>query len=185
MSNGLDAATRFPSSRLRRSPNARADARATVTGNANGVRPRCYPALSCPMRSIGHANAPQRNGDPVSAPIVSRYSTNVALTGRRTRLPVPRRRACGRTSTSKQAFKHCRFLLRRRLRRTRNRTFVRTHAVPRYPGQLTQAAEQLPRLSPHRSAAADGGTSTLRSYCAGSAIGESSVMGDASAAPNP
>ena len=32
--------------------------RATVTGNADGVRPRCYPALSCPMRSIGHANAP-------------------------------------------------------------------------------------------------------------------------------
>ena len=36
-----------------------------------------------------------------------------------------------------------------------------------------------------RSAAADGGTLTLRSYSAGSAVGESTVMSDANAAPPP
>jgi len=118
---------------------------------------------------------PQRNADPVNAAIASRYSANAALTGRRTRLPVPRRRACGRTSTSKRGFQALPV----------NRTFVRTHAVPHYPGLLTPRAGHASRQAPQWSAAADGGTSTLRSYCAGSAIGEATVMGDANAAPNP
>ena len=151
---------------------------------ARAVTPRCH--ARCGASVTPTPPAERRSGQ--AADLLPGIQQNRRFTGRRTRLPVPRRRACGRTSTSsrcKIGIKHCRFLLRRRLRRTRNRTFVRTHAVPRYPGQLTQAAEQLPRLSPHRSAAADGGTSTLRSYCAGSAIGDATVIVDANAAPNP
>jgi len=43
-----------------------------------------------------------RNGDPVNAAIVSKYSTNAALTGRRIDLLVPRQRACGQLNASKQ-----------------------------------------------------------------------------------
>ena len=53
--------------------------RATVTGNANGMRPRCYPALSCPMRSIGHANAPSGTAIRSSGGSAYRYSAEPPL----------------------------------------------------------------------------------------------------------
>jgi hypothetical protein len=153
--------------------------RATVTGNANDLRPRCYPALSCPMRSIGHANAP--SGTAIrstrrSLPGIQRTPRSPAAVlvylypdGERADEPALHPDARSGSSTVPQWREQS----------------VRTHAVPRYPGLLTPRAEHASRQAPQWSAAADGGTSTLRSYCAGSAIGETTVIGDADAAPNP
>jgi len=82
--------------------------RATVAGNADGMRPRCYPALSCPMRSIGHANAP--SGTAIR-------STRRSLPGiqRTPRSPAavlvylyPDGERADEPALQSQAFKHCR-----------------------------------------------------------------------------
>ena len=65
--------------------------RTDVAGNANGHRPH-YQTPRCShnlLRRQVVRQRPQRNGDPVSAAIVSKYSTNAAFTGRRLDLLYP------------------------------------------------------------------------------------------------
>ena len=91
-----------------------------VAGNADGIEevgskcarpPDGVAIATSTLRSCCAPSGkpdPMRNGDPVSATIVSRYSTNDALTGRRTRLLYPgSERAAGSTLQS-VALKRCR-----------------------------------------------------------------------------
>ena len=147
-------------------------------------------AKKTPLPGSRHANAPQRNGDPVSAAIASRYSANAAPTGRRTRLPVPRQRACGQAQRFKAMLSSV---------AGKPEEPVRTHAAPLTPGRprglpagrspvkLASVLQYPPgALAPCYPRAARRAHKVVPLSCsAGSAIGEATVMGDANAAPHP
>ena len=113
-------------------------ARADVAGNAPGPSPhyqtpRCHggceedpPSLKLRRtREQPPRQRPERNGDPVSAAIVSRYSTNDALTGRRTRLLCPGSERAADSTLQSVALKRCRQAGRS----------GRTHAAPLTPNR--------------------------------------------------
>jgi len=73
---------------------------------ARTVTPRCH--ARCEASVTPTPPAERRSGH--AADLLPGIQQNHRFTGRRTRLPVPRRRACGRTSTSsrcKIGIKHC------------------------------------------------------------------------------